>query len=375
MNDFYTDERIVMTLDAGGTNFAFSAIKNGQQITDSIVFPSFATDKEKCLKTIIEGFKRVKDTISPLIPSAISFAFPGPADYKNGIIGDLPNFPSFRGGIALGPMLEHIFQIPTFINNDGDLFTYGEAVAGFLPFINKKLKEKNINKSYSNLIGITLGTGFGAGVVVNTQICQGDNSAAGELWLTQNYFSPNIIAEESVSIRAIQRVYKRDSASNEILDPEDIYLIAKGEKHGNKEAALKAFEEMGTALGGALVNTISLVDAPVVIGGGIAGAAEFIIPKILEHLNGNIADNNGNKYKRVIPEIFYLDNPESYNNFIKNTGVEVEVPFTDKKVIYNEQKKIPIGLSKLGTSEAIWLGAYYLALNNLDKKAFSEKIV
>ena len=28
-------------------------------------------------------------------PVAISFAFPGPADYKNGVIGDLPNFPVF----------------------------------------------------------------------------------------------------------------------------------------------------------------------------------------------------------------------------------------------------------------------------------------
>ena len=47
-------------------------------------------------------------------PVAISFAFPGPADYPNGIIGNLPNLTAFRGGVALGPMLEEKFQLPVF---------------------------------------------------------------------------------------------------------------------------------------------------------------------------------------------------------------------------------------------------------------------
>ena len=38
-------------------------------------------------------------------------------------------------------MLEEKFGIPVFINNDGDLFAYGEAIAGLLPFINSKLEE------------------------------------------------------------------------------------------------------------------------------------------------------------------------------------------------------------------------------------------
>ena len=54
--------------------------------------------------------------------SRSSFAFPGPADYPAGIIGDLAEYPAFRGGVALGPMLAERFGLPTFINNDGDLF-------------------------------------------------------------------------------------------------------------------------------------------------------------------------------------------------------------------------------------------------------------
>jgi len=112
-----------MTLDAGGTNFVFSALQYGKEIIAPIVLASNSFDLDKCLKAIISGFKEVQKELLPESPVAISFAFPGPADYGNGIIGDLPNFKSFRGGIALGPMLENIFNLPTFINNDGDLFT------------------------------------------------------------------------------------------------------------------------------------------------------------------------------------------------------------------------------------------------------------
>src|SRR6266704_999091 len=77
-------------------------------------------------------------------------ASPGPADYPNGIIGDLGNLPGFRGGVALGPMLERKFGIPTFINNDGDLFVYGEAIAGFLPYVNDLLKKAGSPKRYKN---------------------------------------------------------------------------------------------------------------------------------------------------------------------------------------------------------------------------------
>ncbi len=38
-------------------------------------------------------------------------------------------------------MLENEFQVPVYINNDGDLFAYGESIAGLLPYINQKLKE------------------------------------------------------------------------------------------------------------------------------------------------------------------------------------------------------------------------------------------
>src|SRR5215831_17738982 len=164
MPDYSRDSRIVLTLDAGGTNFRFSAIKGNRRVGHLVARPSQGDQLEQCLANIVDGFTQLKKQC-PKPPVAISFAFPGPADYPNGIIGDLGNLPGFRGGVALGPMLEEKFGIPVFINNDGDLFTCGEAIGGFLPYVNGLLKKAGSPKRHRNLFGVTLGTGVGGGAV------------------------------------------------------------------------------------------------------------------------------------------------------------------------------------------------------------------
>ena len=96
--DLARDKRIVLTLDGGGTNFTFSAIRGKSRIVDDFCLPSRANVLEDCLATIIEGFTHVSTQLKEKA-SAISFAFPGPADYELGIIGDLTNLPAFRDGV------------------------------------------------------------------------------------------------------------------------------------------------------------------------------------------------------------------------------------------------------------------------------------
>ena len=160
--DFRTDKRIVLTLDAGGTNFVFSAMQGGDEIVEPITKPAEATNLIEVLNRIIEGFKDVKKLLE-IKPVAISFAFPGPADYSNGIIDNSNNLPAFKGGVPLKSILEEEFGLPVFINNDGDLFAYGEALGGILPEINAQLEAAGSPKRYRNLFGFTLGTGFGGG--------------------------------------------------------------------------------------------------------------------------------------------------------------------------------------------------------------------
>ena len=49
-----------MTLDAGGTNFVFSAIQGNKQIIDPIRLYPNSDNLDKCLETIIYGFEIVK---------------------------------------------------------------------------------------------------------------------------------------------------------------------------------------------------------------------------------------------------------------------------------------------------------------------------
>src|SRR5690348_16326518 len=77
------DPRVVMTLDAGGTSFRFMAMRGGRAITATLTRPSYADDLDRCLATLVEGFTRTRDAC-PEPPHAISFAFPGPADYRRG---------------------------------------------------------------------------------------------------------------------------------------------------------------------------------------------------------------------------------------------------------------------------------------------------
>ena len=208
MTDFKNDPRIVLTLDAGGTNMVFGAMKGGEFITDSLTLPAHSDTLDLCLGTMVEGFREITGRLGEK-PAAISFAFPGPADYPNGIIGGyLPNFPSFRDGVALGPFLSKTFGVPVFINNDGDLFAYGEALGGILPEVNAMLEAAGSSKRYRNLIGYTFGTGFGIGMVVNGELNRGDNSCVETFCLPLRGRS-DIIVEDGIAIRAVKRLRNR----------------------------------------------------------------------------------------------------------------------------------------------------------------------
>lgn len=368
--DLSNDRRIVMTLDAGGTNLVFSAIRGNQEIVAPITLPSNAHDLKLCLGAIVEGFTQVRQAL-PEKPVAISFAFPGPADYPAGIIGDLPNLPAFRGGVALGPMLEDLFQIPVYINNDGDLFAYGEAISGLLPEINAKLKAAGSPKQYQNLFGITLGTGFGGGLVRRGELFIGDNAAAAEIWVMRGKLHPQAYCEECISIRAVQRVYMAHSSVKHAKPPtpKEIYEYACGAESGDAQAARRAFDEMGEAIGDALANAMTLLDGLVVIGGGLSAAAPLFLPRVVAELNGTIATLAGQQIPRTELKAFNLEDEASLAAFLRGEARQIPVPGSQRTIAYDPLKRIGIGLSRLGTSKAVALGAYAYALHGIEQKA------
>ena len=361
------DSYTILTLDAGGTNLEFRAMRDQKDIAEPVILPSRAGDLSACLKNIVDGFQRQKEASGGVI-HAISSTFPGPSDYANGIIGDLQNLPAFRGGVALGPMLEEHFKVPVFINNDGDLFAYGEALCGALPEINAELESHGSPKRFKNLLGLTLGTGFGAGIVIDGRLLMGDNSAAAEIWCVRNKLDRDSYAEEGVSIRALRRCYSKETGQDieSVPEPVEIAAIAEGKLQGDMEVAKHAFKRMGEVLGDAAANATTLMDGLVVIGGGLAGAWKHFLPEMVAEMNRELINVTGTTaFPRTESTVFNLEDAEQRSEFMRGQARMIQVPGSSRTVPYDPQKRIGVAISKLGTVRAASLGAYALAVANL----------
>jgi len=356
-----------MTLDAGGTNLRFSALRDRKEVVNPIHKNTYGHDLDQSLKNIISGFFEVQAQLKEK-PVAISFGFPGPTDYKNGIIGDLINLPAYRGGVALKAMLEEKFGIPVFINNDADLFTYGEAIAGFLPYVNSLLEKKGSSKRYHNLIGGTFGSGFGGGIVVDGKLFNGDNCAQAEINRMWNHLYPDYSVEESVSSKGVRRVYARETgiSAEEVPSAQEIYEIGMGMREGNKIAAQKAYDELGRAAGNAFAQAATLIDGLVVVGGGLSGAWKLFMPALVEDMNTAFRSFDNATINRLEMKVFNLMDEKEMDEFLQERYALIPVPFSSTKVNYNTEKKIGVGISHLGTSRAAAIGAYTFALHTLD---------
>ena len=349
---YENDQRTVLTLDAGGTNFVFSAIRGGEEVVEPVRMDAVTDDVQRCLEVLVEGFDRVQSLLdTPAV--AISFAFPGPADYENGIIGDLPNFPCFKDGVAMGPYLEDVFGLPVFINNDGNLFAYGEALSGILPELNAALEAAGSSKRYHNLLGITLGTGFGGGVVLDGRLLRGDNGCGGDVWLMRNVHNPSLIAEESVSSRAVRRMYHEgDPADGRELSPKAIFDIAEGKLAGNADAARSAFERLGVAAAEAVIHAL---------------AAKYIVPAMVGAMGKNRLMLTGTSIPCLQMQVEDLTTPEGMQAFLEDRSSLVRVPGTGREVRYLSEKKTGVAVSRIGTGRAVALGAYAYALSEIDR--------
>jgi glucokinase len=361
------DERIVLTLDAGGTNFVFSAVQANREMVEPIRLPAETMVLDKSLETIRAGFRQTMEVLEER-PTAISFAFPAPADYPNGIVDNHNNLPAFAGGIPLGPWLERQFGLPVFINNDADLFTFGEAIAGLLPHVNRMLRDAGSPKQYRNLFGITMGTGFGSGLVHDGRLYLGDNSNGSEIWLLRNKLRPECLAEDGANIRAIRTSYAEHAGISlgAAPSPKEIEDIALGKVEGCRCAAVEAYRELGEVVGDALANAITLVDGLVVMGGGISKGHRLFMTAVLNELNGRISTYSGDSFDRIVQRAYNLENPVHAEEFLKGETKNIPIPGSNETVAYDPLKRIGIGTTRLGTSKAVGIGAYAFALHQID---------
>lgn len=359
MSTIASDKPLVLTLDAGGTNFSFAALRGGERVAGPYVLPSEANDLKRSLANLYAGFERVAAEAGGSA-AAISFAFPGPADYSNGVIYNIGNLPAYADGVPLGDILSERFGVPVLINNDGDLFALGEAAFGRLPEINARLEQAGSERRYRNLIGLTLGTGFGGGIVIDGKLLRGDNGISGEVWLLRHGFRPDVNAEEGISIRAVTRAYAATANDSEAAarSPHDIAKIATGDMAGDTGASREAYSQLGRTLGDAIANLVTVLDGVVVIGGGLSQAHALYMPALFKVVGGAFSDEPGAQ-RRIVQVVYNLESEIEAAAFYAPDRQAADGKRAPR------QPRSAVAVSKLGANEAVAYGAYALAMQAL----------
>ncbi|HEU6447225.1 MAG TPA: ROK family protein [Verrucomicrobiae bacterium] len=225
-------------VDLGGTNVRAGLVQSGRILNlESHKHADFGKNQ------IIEEICRVIEKVLQPGIRGIGLGVPSAVDAK-GTVYAVANIPSWRK-VPLKEILEKRFRLPVFINNDAKCFALGELHYG-------------AGRGYKNLVGLIIGTGMGAGVIVEGKLFSGTNGAAGELghmpYLEHEF-------EYYCSGRFFQREFGVDAfAAEQCADAGD----AK---------AKKMFEAFGEHLGNAIQAVLYAYDPEVIVlGGGVSKA-------------------------------------------------------------------------------------------------------
>ena len=262
-------------VDLGGTNIRAGLSDKGV-ITS--VNQALLIEKDSVQKTISQLISIIASLVSPAV-KGIGIGVPSVVDVDNGIVFDVVNISSWKR-VELKSILEAEFKIPVRINNDVNCFALGEHIYGQ-------------GKSFSSLVALALGTGLGAGVIVNNALYCGKNCGAGEIgslpYLDSNFefYASSSFFESRFSTSAFQ---------------------AHEDALGGNADALQVWDEYGHHLGNVLKAVVYTYDPEaIILGGSISKAynffeasmkqamADFLFPETLKKLkiirskNPNIA--------------------------------------------------------------------------------------
>lgn len=159
-------EKPVIGVDLGGTKVAAGRVREGELMQLVKHSVPAQEDKETVLAVVMDA---IAEVMSPEVV-AIGCGVPSVVDVADGVVREVGNIPSWKA-VPLRAELEQRFGIPVAIDNDANVFALGEFVFG-------------AGKDHQHLVGITLGTGLGAGVIVDGRLLHGANCGVGELGKT-----------------------------------------------------------------------------------------------------------------------------------------------------------------------------------------------
>lgn len=222
-----------------------------------------ATPKKEAeiLKMVEENYKRSAEKYKI---SGIGIGFCGPVDFERGRALAGPNLKT--GKIEFKKILERKLKVPVAVDNDARCFALAESVFGAA-------------RGRKNIVGLTVGTGIGGGIIIDGKIYRGARGSAGEFGHNIGYDKKDkkYEWEDACSGKGLERVY--ENLSGKKLNSFEIVRLAKSKDL----KTLEAIEIISENLGIGLANILEIFNPDIIVLGGGLAEADLIIDKAKEY--------------------------------------------------------------------------------------------
>jgi len=239
-------------VDIGGTKVHVGVVQAGELVRE-VRFDTSATAPQAQI------LAELAQQLAPLVDAdvaGIGIGVPGLVDEENGIVHNVQNIPSWRE-VHLKQYLTQCFGKPVYLTNDANAFAVGEKMYGQ-------------GQPYAHLVGLALGTGLGAGIIINHQLYSGTLASAGEFGCIP-YLDKTV--EDYCSGKFFAQRTGRPGG--------EWHARAQG---GDAEA-LALFAEFGRHLGRAVqIILYGLAPEAIFLGGSVSGSFEFFQGGLSESL-------------------------------------------------------------------------------------------
>jgi glucokinase len=246
----------IIGIDIGATNTRFVLLNNSKILKTRKIFTP--KTKKEIIKVLEKNIREIAGERFSRI-SGIGIGVPGPINRKRDLILNPPNLSGFKN-CPLSKIIEKDLKIKIKIENEVNCFTLAEARIG-------------AGKMIEIVVGITLGSGLGGGLVIKEKIYQGAFGSAGEFGHMSIEFDGLKCScgclgcwEEYASQKYLERKSK--------FSGQELNKLAK---EGDRFAK-KIWKDFGRNLGIGISNIINILDPEmIVLGGGISQAHKFFM--------------------------------------------------------------------------------------------------
>jgi glucokinase len=256
--------------DLGGTQLKFGLINDRGNVLFKDKAPTPPTIR--ALMSLLEKLWKDLKKRTPKKILAAGFGFPGIYSLKDKKIFQSPNYGELDN-FDLYPAIAKFIDVPFWVDNDANMAAFGEWKCG-------------AGREVSSMVLLTIGTGIGAGIILDGKLWQGNCGYAGELGhIIVNPSGERCkcgiqgCLETEASAPAIIRKYRALAKSRKSITAEEIYLRAKK----GEAAARQSFSQAGYYLGIGLGIVINLLNpGKILLGGGVMTTGEFLFSPAVE---------------------------------------------------------------------------------------------